>query len=141
MSALTRILYPLPPAQRTWWAQLNWWESRRLVYNVVVGCTGLVTLGVVSLLMAIPPHPTPFKVFVILPVLAYGVLANICYSFGFLAERALAWLWKGDREPAPDAGPVLFRQGVLFSVGLTLLPIGLALVQYIARSVASLFGL
>ena len=140
MPALTKILYPLPPAQRTWWAQLNWWESRRLVFNAIVGSTGLVTLGVVSLLMAIPPHASPFKIFVFIPVIVYGVLANICYTFGFLAERVLAWLWKDDREPPPDAGPVLFRQGLLFSVGLTLLPMGLAVVQYIARTVAYFFG-
>jgi hypothetical protein len=139
MPALTRFLYPLPAARRDWWSQLNWWESRRLAYNVVVGSAGLFTLGVVSVLMWIPPHAIP-GFFPILPVVAYGVLANVCYTFGFAIERALAWLWKNDREPAPDAGPVLFRQGVLFSVGLTLLPVGLAVVQYIARVVAYLIG-
>lgn len=138
MTQLARFLYPLPDAKRTWWSQLNWWESRRLAYNVVVGGCGLLTLGAMVLLQVLPPHSHQL-VFSWGPVLAYGVLANICYSLGWVGERVLALLWHGDREPPPDAGPVLFRQGVLFSVGLTLLPIGLALVSWVVRLVQAIF--
>ena len=37
-------------------------------------------------------------------------------------------------------GPALFRQGLAFSVGLTLLPILLVSLAWLARVVAFLFG-
>ena len=67
----------------------------------------------------LPPHlsmPVPWQV-----VARYGVMANVCDSFGFLAESLRARLWGDDVAPS---GPTLVRHGVVFSVGLTLLPIG-----------------
>ena len=41
---------------------------------------------------------------------------------------------------APDMGPLLFRQGLIFSVGLTLLPMLVMAMVYAARVVAFLIG-
>jgi hypothetical protein len=41
---------------------------------------------------------------------------------------------------APDLGPLLFRQGLIFSVGLTLFPLLLASVFWVIRIVATIFG-
>jgi len=131
VSALTRILFPLPDYRRTPWTLLRWWESRRLTYNLFVGGAGLVTLAVIGLISWLPPHQPGFG-FVWRGVLAYGVLANICYSFGWLAEVAMRALC---RDEAPDAGPALFRQGLSFAVGLTLLPIPLLVLAWVARLV------
>jgi hypothetical protein len=122
MSALVDVLYPVPDLRRTALSSLRWWESRRLLFNQVVGATGLVTLGAVSVFFLLPPHTLgPFS---LLPMLVgsavYGVAANVCYSLGWLIEGAARAVW-GRR--APDVGPLLFRQGLNFSVGLTLLPV------------------
>ena len=45
-------------------------------------------------------------------------------------------LWK---DQAPDAGPALFRQGLSFAVGLTLLPIPLVCLSWVARVLGRLF--
>ena len=121
MTALARMLYPVPATHRSPLGLLGWWERRRPVYNLVVGATGLVTLTTVTILMTLTPglHPT-FSLVPLIAVAAYGVMANLCYSLGFLIELALELLWQGDIAPV---GPFLFRQGLLFSVGLTLLPI------------------
>ena len=55
-------------------------------------------------------------------VLAYGVLANLFYSLGFMTEAVMQRAWRDD---TPRVGPPLFRQGLIFSVGLTLLPIAM----------------
>ena len=138
MTALARILYPVPAIRRSPLALLGWWERRRPVYNLVVGATGLVTLTTVTILMALSPgaHFTP-SVVPLIGVLVYGVMANLCYSLGFVIELALELLWDGEIAPV---GPFLFRQGLLFSVGLTLLPIMVAwvgwlinLIHYVVR--------
>ncbi|MFV1988810.1 MAG: S8 family serine peptidase, partial [Gemmatimonadota bacterium] len=50
-------------------------------------------------------------------VLAVGVFANIAYTLGSVVEVTVNNRWGRKLLPV---GPVLFRQGVLFSVGLTL---------------------
>lgn len=135
-SLIGEVLFPLPAHRRTTMGILTWWESRRLVYNVVVGATGLISLGVMGLISLIPPGIPQF----IPPwqaILAYGGLANVCFTFGPAIEIAMQRLWKGRVLPV---GPVLFRQGLAFSVGLTLLPILLASATWVIRLGLFLFG-
>ena len=126
MTALARLLFPAPALRRSPAVILAWWESRRLTYNAIVGGTGLLTLAVLQVLSWLPPHlplPVPWPL-----VVAYGVCANVCYTFGYLFESLLARIWGDDVAPV---GPTLFRHGLVFSVGLTLFPIGVAWVGYL----------
>lgn len=126
MSALTRILFPAPAEVRNTAGIFKWWESRRLTFNVAVGAAGLVTLTAINLIAVLPP--LSMKVGVFWPgVLVYAVLANMFYSLGFLTEAAMQRAW---HEETPRVGPALFRQGLVFSVGLTLLPIALMGINY-----------
>ena len=136
MSQLVEVLYPLPDIRRTPLSLLRWWESRRLFYNKVVGATGLVTLAGVSLVSLLPPHPTPVSPLPMLVAAAvYGVLANGCYSFGWVLDVVARRVWG---RQAPDLGPLLFRQGLIFSVGLTLFPLLIICLLWVARVVASI---
>jgi hypothetical protein len=92
VTALTKILFPLPDYRRMPGSLFRWWESRRLTYNLFVGGTGLVTLAAVTLFTVLPPR-----------------------------------------------GPALFRQGLSFAVGLTLLPIPLAMISWVVRLVGHVF--
>ena len=128
------VLYPAAAQRRSTGSIIGWWESRRLTFNVFVGCAGLVTLGVIRLVSWLPPQmpmgmPWQFPI-------VYGVAANVCYSFGWVLEAGAQRIW-GDR--VRPLGPPLFRQGVAFSVGLTLLPIALVSVSWLVRLGLSLF--
>lgn len=105
------------------------------MFNAVIGGTGLFTLLVVYLISFIPPSARmPLDV---RPIIAYGVLANICYTFGWVTEALAQRIW-GDK--CPKFGPALFRQGIAFSVGLTLLPILLMSFTWVVRSLMWLFA-
>ena len=124
-----RLLFPVPDVRRSPATLLHWWESRRPTYNLIVGGTGLLTLATLRVLSWLPPHfefDAPLAL-----ILAYGLLANACYSFGFALEALLQRLWGDDVAPV---GPTLWRHGLVFSVGLTLLPIGVAWVTYLAKT-------
>jgi hypothetical protein len=136
-SIVSEVLFPLPAVRRTPIGILMWWESRRLIYNVIVGATGLVTLGVIGAISMIPPGLGPKPVPPLIAILAYGALANICYTAGPMVEIALQNLWKDKVLPV---GPTLFRQGIAFSVGLTLLPIVVVSGFWVLRLGAWLFG-
>jgi hypothetical protein len=121
MSSLVETLYPLPAVRRTPLSLLFWWESRRLTYNAVVGSAGLVTLSTVTLAsFVLPGAQLPPAGALIGLTVGYAVLANACYTLGWFVELAARAVW-GNR--APLMGPLLFREGLIFSVGLTLLPI------------------
>jgi hypothetical protein len=126
VSALTRVLFPAPAELRNTAGIFRWWESRRFTFNVAVGATGLVTLAAIKLIAVLPPLSMNVAVF--WPgVLAYGVFANMFYSLGFVTEAAMQRAW---HEETPRVGPALFRQGLVFSVGLTLFPVALMGINY-----------
>ena len=135
MSQIVQALFPAPDYRRTTLSLLQWWESRRLLYNGIVGGTGLLTAGVVELFALLPPAQ-PHMGVPLAGVLAWGIAANVFYSLGWVVEASMERVWK--RE-APLIGPVLFRQGVAFSIGLTLLPMAIAAVGWIGRVVEALF--
>ena len=120
MSALATLLFPEPTLRRAPLAVLRWWESRRLLYNAVVGTAGIVTMLAVSAVFGAGflLQPGPWML-----AMAYGFAANVCYTFGAPLEILLE-RWLGRRTYG--LGPALFRYGLVYSVGLTLFPIGLA---------------
>jgi hypothetical protein len=133
-NAITDFLYPAP-AKRNAKSIIWWWESRRLHYNVIVGGTGLLSLGAFKVLTSIPPdaHSIPFFWG---PIVGFGLLANACYLLGPTAELAIQKLSKGQVLPT---GPALFRMGLTFSLGLTMLPTLMAGLDWIIRLVGSIF--
>jgi hypothetical protein len=127
--SLNRLLFE-PSLLRSPLRVVQWWESRRPAYNLIVGITGAGTLAysnAVSFLVTGDWLRVPWQL-----VVAYGVAANLFYTLGWAAENVLErWL---DR-PVYGLGPALFRHGLVFSVGLTLFPA--ALVTFMA--IAGLF--
>jgi hypothetical protein len=114
---------------------VHWWESRRLSYNLIVGTTGVATLVYINALefvlgqgMLTPVTGSNAAAHGI-AIATYGVLANVCYTMGWVTETIVErWL----KRPIYGLGPALFRHGLVFSVGLTLLPAVLVTIVNIA---------
>ncbi len=127
---LVRLLYPAPAERRTG-AIIKWWERRRLPYNLIVGASGLATLGLNALVHGLSEG-------VVGAVVAVGVMANVAYTLGSIIEVTVNNVW--GRKVLP-VGPVLFRQGVLFSVGLTfVLPTIIIAIGAIAKTLGWIFA-
>ena len=103
-----------------------WWEERRLFYNKVVGCCGVVTCAlmifcgfvsqpVIGQPIGVPDPPA----LVPLAIIVYGIGANICYTGGRIAESLLL---RNGVAATNEFGVRAFRVGMKFSVVLTLLP-------------------
>jgi hypothetical protein len=102
---------------------IGWWEARRAAYNVAVGSTGLFTVAAVHLIARLPPASVaiPIEPTLIIPAI-YGILANVCYTGGWISELWIRNTLGREMEPV---GPTLFRYGFVFSIGLTLFPVAM----------------
>ena len=126
---LTTLLFE-PTLVRSPLSVIRWWESRRPLYNLAVGVTGLGVLGYavgLELLLGNGLLRVP-----LIGVAAYGVAANVCYTLGPLAELAIERFLK---RPVYGLGPALFRHGLVFSLGLTLLPAAMITIVNIAGAI------
>lgn len=112
------FLFPTP-ARRNVGAILGWWERRRLPYNIIVGVSGVVSIGVGTFLTWLPPGGEFLGLPPWQPVVVFAVLANFFYTLGPTLEILVDKLW--GRKVLP-IGPALYRMGLTFSVGLTFLP-------------------
>jgi hypothetical protein len=136
MNSLTEFLFPAPAARRAG-AILRWWERRRLFFNAVVGATGLFSVAAVGMIGAMPPHPHPAPGGVPLPaILVFGLSANLCYLLGPAVELGIEKLGRGRILPT---GPVLFRMGLTFSMGLAFLPTLVFSFEWVIRVVRTIF--
>lgn len=124
----TPLYYPRGPLQ-----VIGWWERRRLAFNLSVGAVGVLSLA--SALFVSPGPDSAMRDFGFVgAAIVYGLAANVCYTFGWMADLTLR-RWLGTR--AADVAPVMLRYGFVFSLGLTALPIP---ISFFARLMVTLFG-
>jgi hypothetical protein len=105
-----------------------WWEVRRLPFNLIVGATGALTLSVFFSVAFTCQHsrgialglPNP-PLLVLIAVAAYWIVANVCYTGGWILELLVARLW---HVSTPVFGPIAFTLGTALSVFVTLAPAG-----------------
>jgi hypothetical protein len=131
MTAVTKFFFTPVLETPSAFAVINWWESRRMVYNIAVGAVGLLSLTAMAFFALLPPRAENIT-FLWPVVLVYGVLANLCYSLGPFADLFIRRVW-GERYGV--IGPVLLRYGFAFSIGLSLLPIPFAALGWAVRVV------
>jgi hypothetical protein len=104
-----------------------WWEIRRIPYNIIVGIVGMITCGTL-VGIALYRNSTPVTkdadlgnpFFGVIMIILYGIMANVCYSAGWITELIVEKMW-GDRRGR--YGEIVFVLGLCFSICLTFLPL------------------
>jgi hypothetical protein len=101
------------------WDAVAWWEIRRIPFNIFMLAVGVSSGGIFVFAGSHVFKPdadfgSPF-----LSVIFFGLAANFCYTLGWITE--LLWTW-GDTAQTEKIRPKVFRVGLIFSAGLTLLP-------------------
>lgn len=107
---------------------IRWWEDRRLFFNFVVGCAGILTciLLIVCAFVSEPivgeaiglPDPLLFGIF---GIFFYAIFANLFYTFGWICELLVRTMTTAEKSAV--LGIRSFRAGVTFSILLTLSPV------------------
>ena len=114
------IFDPTLTSDQSVWA---WWERRRAHYNTILLFVGIVS-GLLMLTAGEKAHVFFLEsgMSLILGPLLYGLVANLCYTFG------ATWDW-ATRARMPSLW--LFRLGLFFSIALTALPGFVSLVAWL----------
>lgn len=77
---------------------VRWWELRRLLYNMILLVVGIAAIAGMEWLMdkVVPIGEDAIEPMALaLGVVVYGVMANICYTLGWVIE-----LWGRKTDPA-----------------------------------------
>lgn len=117
-----------------------WWERRRIIFNLVVGTTGTVTVAVLLASAVVTDiylgEPIGFPdppLFAVVGVVAFAIAANVLYTGGWITELCLEHILR--KRPAKFARTALLA-GLTFSVAITLMPGVLVAAIAIAQLVA-----
>lgn len=119
-------LFHREASPRAIWETIGWWESRRPWFNLIVGIAGVITC-IVCALVAVAAStlynsefgwPDP-PLFAFIGVGIYAVMANICFTGGWVVELLIRTLWPSE---ADRYATTRFILGLAFSVLLTLMP-------------------
>ena len=105
---------------------IGWWETRRISYNLIVGGAGILTcvliliVGLGASILFNSDFGVPGSPFIaVFGVIVYGVLANVCFTGGWVTELIVRRAWP---EEADRFATTSFSLGLVFSVFLTLIP-------------------
>jgi hypothetical protein len=109
-----RQLTDVPDEPRNALSIIAWWESRRIVFNLLVGVAGIPTVAILGFFMSASLY------WIMEGVIAYAVAANVCYTAGCVSELVARHWWA---EKAKHFGPILLTLGLTFSIFITLLAI------------------
>jgi hypothetical protein len=110
-----------------WREIIEWWETRRVFYNVVVVLVGVVSVFLMICCGALAEPLVGEAIgipdggfFIPFGAIVFGFLANVCYTGGWMAELLLSRFKPGRNTNV--FGVRAFRLGVKFSVFVTLFP-------------------
>lgn len=129
---ISRIFKREKPLQSTGQI-IGWWEIRRILFNLLVGLTGILNCVLMFVILFCDTtaklRPAPGPVLFALPlyliiIFIYGIMANVCYTFGWITEIIVVKTWK---EKVSRFGEILFALGLVFSIVITLIPAGFCL--------------
>jgi len=111
------------------WEVIAWWEARRIPFNLIVGVTGAVTSAAMLVIAAVGELAMPGAqifpdppILVLVPVVLFAVMANVCYTGGWIVELLINYAWPEEPE---GFGTLSFTLGLVFAVLVTLPPIPL----------------
>ena len=97
-----------------------------MAFCVLVAACAFVSEATVGEPIGLPDGP----LLGIFAIIAYGILANVCYTAGWLSELVVRLISSRERSSAYASNT--FRFGVQFSVLLTILPAVICWIIFVA---------
>jgi hypothetical protein len=113
-------LFTVPSEEVNIGSVIRWWEIRRIPYNIVIGCVGIISLMLFFYFIdrshVLKPGEDAEEP---LAIIAAPFIMNLCYTFGWIVECGLRLTHLSKNR---KAGLLMFKAGCGFSVFVALLP-------------------
>jgi len=113
------------------WDAIQWWEVRRIPFNLVLAALGIVTVLVIEVVgsaLVKPGNDAVEPALLFVGVVLYGLGANMAYTLGWISEL----LWSaGDTNKTEALRGRVFLIGLLGSLIVTVFPAVLASVIWV----------
>lgn len=87
------------------------WRKKRLLYNIIVGTFGALAICFEIFFLA---RSWSFLLQILIPVIIFGLIANICYNLGVVAEKTFYKFTPN--VYFKDLGLILFWIGTIWTV-------------------------
>jgi hypothetical protein len=120
-----KILNPLISVQneqRNVFQIIGWWELRRILYNLIVLISGLISMTIMSSLVNLQPGEDLQEP---IAIIGFAFLCNLGYSLGWLTEIF--------KNKSTIYGPKMFKTGLYFTLFFVFLPAVLHIIFWIGR--------
>jgi hypothetical protein len=106
----------------TTWQIIRWWELRRIPFNAVLLVVGVMSLLAMEWLRTktVPFGLNPGELETGITVVVYAVMANLCYTLGWIVELAVR---KSEVANGRRRARKLFAIGLCFSCLVTSVPL------------------
>ena len=105
---------------RTMFQIILWWEFRRILYNVIVLVSGILSMSIMLIIVDVKPGEDLQEP---LAIIGFGILCNLGYTFGWLTEIA--------RKKTKTYGPLMFKIGLCFTLFFVFAPAILLLIMWL----------
>lgn len=120
MQGYLKTLFAAPSDPVTPWSAVWWWESRRIAYNIIIGCYSIFCLCIFFWAISTSGELEAGEDAVEpMALIIAPFLVNLAYTLGWIVEAPL-------RLVKPDLpatfGPMLFKSGLIFSVFIISVP-------------------
>ena len=90
---------------------VKWWEKKRLLFNLLVGLSGIIGMIIF--------HDLFYLIFLAIPIFWYVIIVNICYSFGWGVYVLKRHYYKDTKSNISDRQK-LFYGGLVLSIYITI---------------------
>jgi hypothetical protein len=113
------------------WEIIKWWELRRIPYTIIIGAVGVLSFFVANSIIdnyaqAGEDFLKPVSLLIGVPLAI--IVANICYTFGWIVELAQQ---SRKRREGRSLRVMLFYSGLVFSVMVMSSPVWVALLSWV----------
>jgi hypothetical protein len=101
---------------------LLWWEKRRILYNLIVLCSGIASMTVMYTVVKLKPGEDMQEP---ITILGFVFLCNLCYTLGWITEIS--------GEKSETYGPKTFKIGLYFTLFWVFLPAVIHIILWVGR--------
>ncbi|MBL4655687.1 MAG: hypothetical protein JKY33_07685 [Bacteroidia bacterium] len=101
---------------------IGWWEVRRILYNLIVLISGILSMVIMLALVNLEPGEDLQEP---IAIIGFAIICNLGYSLGWFTEIF--------RQKSKTYAPKMFKRGLFFTLFWVFLPAVIHIIFWVGR--------